>query len=101
MNEIIDMKCKSDSLTDLKNFKSKFTCHLRGLAAMNQNVDGADFVFVELMKKKLPKKIKENIMRNNNKRFWTMEELDLALDEEIEYLQMIDEKCSTTKNWKQ
>ena len=84
LKELFDLKCDNASSSELKKFKAKFTCHLRGLKALNENVDEASFVFTELLERKLPPKIRENMERGKTEYDWSIEEFTASLNREIE-----------------
>ena len=100
LGELFNLKCDSASYSDLEKFKSKYTCHLRGLKSLKENVEEASFVFVEMLKRKLPTKILDNMKRNISSRSWTLEELDIALEKEIEYLQSYEKSTTTSQKTK-
>ena len=57
---------------------------------MKENVKEADFVFVELLIQKLPKKLQENLERRNSSARWTMTSFSDALEKEIDLLKYAD-----------
>ena len=99
---LFELKCYGENSEELKKFKAKYNCCLRGLQAIGENVNEANFVFVELLKWKLPTKIRDEMKRGSKNTTWTMDEFDTLLDREIELLEAnyINKKqISTTKNY--
>ena len=94
LKELFDLKCENSSRPSLKKFRAEYSCHLRGLKAMKEKVDEAGFVLVELLKWKLPLKIRDNMKRSSLSVQWTLDEFDELLEREIE---LLDENIENTK----
>ena len=62
---------------------------MRGLKSLGANIDEAGYVFSELLIRKLPSRIRDNLNRANISDFWTLEDLRAEIDVKIGHLQSV------------
>ena len=80
---LFDLKFEHSNAEGLENFRSTYENHLRGLKAMNLNIDDSGWIFAALLMRKLPNYVKENIKREHNKDEWTLDEFRKLITKEI------------------
>ena len=98
LHSLFDLKGPGNNASDLSRFRSSFECHLRGLKALDTKVEEAGFVFVALLLRKLPPRIRDSINRSAKSNYWTLQEFRKAIGEEILLLQAVEPKDQTTKS---
>ena len=90
LHAIFDLNPPSPTAKALGKFRSLYEGHLRGLKSLRANVEEAGYVFSELLIRKLPSRIRDNLNRANKSDFWTLEDLRAEIDVEIGHLQSVD-----------
>ena len=90
LHATFDLDPPSPTAKALGKFHSLYEGDLRGLKSLGANDDEAGYVFSELLIRKLPSRIRDNLNRANISDFWTLEELRAEIDVEIGHLQNVD-----------
>ena len=90
LHALFDLKPPQANATDLSKFRSLFEGHLRGLKSLGADVDAAGYVFSELLIRKLPSKVRDNLNRSQKSDFWTLADLRREIDVEIGHLQSVE-----------
>lgn len=90
LHGIFDLENPKGNAADLGKFRSLYEGHLRGLKSLGANVDSAGYVFAELLIRKLPVKVRDNLNRAHKSDFWNLDDLRKEIDIEIGHLQSVE-----------
>ena len=94
LHALFDLDLPQANAKDLCQFRSLYEEHLRGLKSLGADIDNAGYVFSELLVRKLPTKIRDNLNRAHKSDFWTLEDLRKEIDVEIGHLQCLETNSS-------
>ena len=89
LHALFDLENPKVNATDLSKFRSLYEGHLRGLKTLGADIDAAGYVFAELLIRKLPSKIRDNLNRSQKSDFWNLSDLRREIDVEIGHLQSV------------
>jgi hypothetical protein len=90
LHALFDLTKPNSNSKDLSRFRSLYEGHLRGLKSLGADVNAAGYVFCELLIRKLPNKIRDNLNRANKSDFWNLDDLRREIDIEIGHLQSLE-----------
>ena len=92
LHALFDLEIPSESSIGLRNFRANFEGHIRALHSMGANVNESSYIICELILRKCPLKIRDNIgrLKIQANDIWTLEELREALSNEINHLETLD-----------
>jgi len=83
MQALIDLSCPSNTLNSLREFYNTIEGHICSLASLGKSEDSYGSLLVPIILGKLSAKTKQNLARANNKKEWTVIELQAALLKEL------------------
>ena len=90
LHALMDLQSPLCTAKDLGNFRALYEGHLRGLKALGANINEAGYVYAEIILRKLPNKIRDNLNRSHRSDFWSVEDLRREVDLEIGHLQSVN-----------
>ena len=87
LHAIFDLKQPKSNSVELRQFRSTYESHIRGLKSLEANVDEAGYVFAAILIRKLPNQVRDNINRAAKSEIWELGKLREAIEAEIGHLQ--------------
>ena len=92
LNALFELETPDQTATSLSNYRSSYEGHLRALSSLGPDINGAGFVFAELLMRKLPVSTRDNINRANKKEeSWNLDDLREAINDEINHLTSLEQ----------
>lgn len=90
LHALFDLQSPKTNSTDLSKFRSLYEGHIRVLKFVGADVDAAGYVFAELLIRKLPSRVRDNLNRAQKSDFWKLDDLRKEIEMEIGHLQAIE-----------
>ena len=88
MQALIDLPGQTNSLSSTRKFYDGTESHIRSFSALGKTVDTYGSLLISIILGKLPGKIKQNLARPHGKREWTINELHIAIRDELHILEI-------------
>ena len=88
MQALIDLPGLTNSLSSTRDFYDATESHIRSLSALGKTQDTYGSLLVPILLGKLRGKIKQNLARSHSKREWTINELRIAIRDELYILEI-------------
>jgi hypothetical protein len=87
---IFDIPSPGESAKELSQFRAEYESQFRALKVLAIDVDAASHVYTALLTRKLPLRIRDNLNRATKSNYLNLDELQQAIKEEIERLEITD-----------
>ena len=95
MQALIDLPGPTNSPSSVREFYDATESHIRSLAALGKTEDTYGSLLVPIILGKLPGKIKQNLARSHSKREWTLNELRIAIHDELYILEIATQQTES------
>lgn len=90
MQALLNLQAPSHSIQSLRHFSDKIEAFVRGLESLGQLQESYGTLLVPVILDKLPADIRKNLARINKQQTWNLDELRVAVNDEIRILEAGD-----------